>query len=71
MLENLVTKLATRLVGYKTRLLSSKLSKLEMGLSSNGLATLLATNISSLFQNCAGEYLQHSALRKEIILKAF
>ena len=68
---NLVTKLATRLVGYKTRLLSSKLSKLEMGLSSNGLATLLATNISSLFQNYAGEYLQHSALRKEIILKAF
>ena len=29
----------------------------------SGLATLLATNISSLFQNCASEYLQHSALR--------
>ena len=56
---NLVTKLASRLVRYKARLLSSKLSKLEMWLSSSGLATLLATNISSLFQNCASEYLQH------------
>ena len=60
---NLVTKLASRLVGYKARLLSSKLSKLEMWLSSSGLVTLLATNICFLFQNCASEYLQHSALR--------
>ena len=65
---NLVTELATRLVGYKARLLSSKLSKLQ---PSSGLATLLATKISSLFQNCASEYVQHSALRQEIILKAF
>ena len=59
---NLVTKLASRLDGYKARLLSTKRSKLEMWLLSSGLATLLATNISSLFQNCASEYLQHSAL---------
>ena len=60
---NLVTKLASRLDGYKARLLSAKRSKLEMWLSLSRLATLLATNISSLFQNCASEYLQHSALR--------
>ena len=59
---NLVTKLAFRLVGYKARLLSSKLWKQEMWLSSSGLATLLATNISSLFQNCANEYLLHRNL---------
>ena len=60
---NLVTKLTSGLDGYKARLLSTKRSKLEMWLSSSGLATLLSTNISSLFQNCASEYLQHSALR--------
>ena len=60
---NLVTKLASGLDGYKARLLSSKLLKLGMWHSSSGLATLLATNIGSLFQNCASEYLQHSALR--------
>ena len=60
---NLVTKLVSRLDGYKARLLSTKRSKQEMWLSSSGLATLLATNISSLFQNCASECLQHSALR--------
>ena len=59
---NLVTKLTFRSDGYKARLLSTKRSKLEMWLSVSGLATLLATNISSLFQNCASEYLQHSAL---------
>ena len=59
---NLVTKLAFRLVGYKARLLSSKLSKQEMWLSSSGLVTLLATNISSLFQICANEYLLHRNL---------
>ena len=60
---NLVTKLASRLDGYKARLLSTKRSKLEMWLSLSGLATLLATYIRYLFQNCASEYLQHSALR--------
>ena len=60
---NLVTKLTSRLDGYKARLLSSKPLKLEMWLLSSGLATFLATNISSLFKNCASEYLQHSALR--------
>ena len=36
---NLVTKLGSRLDGYKARLLSTKRSKLEMWLSSSGLAT--------------------------------
>ena len=60
---SLVTNPGSRLDGYKDRLLSTKRSKLEIWLSSSGLPTLLATNISSLFQNCASEYLQHSALR--------
>ena len=60
---NLVTKLASGMDGYKARLLSSKRLKLEVWLSLSGLATSLTTNISSLFQNCASEYLQHSALR--------
>ena len=68
---NLVTKLNSRLDGYKARLLSIERSKLEVWLSSSGLATLMSTTISSLYQNCASEYLQHSALRWEIILKAF
>ena len=36
---SLVTKLATRLDGYKARLLSAKRSKLEMWLLLSGLAT--------------------------------
>ena len=52
---NLVTEIATK-VGW----LQSQVIKQQTFEARN--ATLLATNISSLFQNIASEYLQHSAL---------
>ena len=61
--SNLVTELATNVGWVQSQVTKQQTLKLEMCLLSSGLATLLATNISSLFQNCASEYLQQSALR--------